>query len=95
MILKKTQCYGVLKTQWDSLKSVKTSKTTFNNDQPRSGKEKDLWLETLRKKENCLKGKLQYTGLLRRRHACTLLFRNCQLTAKQQAPTHVANHLPI
>ena len=24
-----------------------TSKTTFNNDQPRSGKEKDLWLETL------------------------------------------------
>ena len=26
---------------------VKTSKTTFNNDQPRSGKVKDLWLETL------------------------------------------------
>ena len=25
----------------------KTSKTTFNNDQQRSGKEKDLWLETL------------------------------------------------
>ena len=25
----------------------KTSKTTFNNDQLRSGKEKDLWLETL------------------------------------------------
>ena len=25
----------------------KTSKTTFNNDQPRSGKEKDLWLETI------------------------------------------------
>ena len=25
----------------------KTSKTTFNNDQPRSEKEKDLWLETL------------------------------------------------
>ena len=25
----------------------KTSKTTFKNDQPRSGKEKDLWLETL------------------------------------------------
>ena len=24
-----------------------TSKTTFNNDQPHSGKEKDLWLETL------------------------------------------------
>ena len=24
-----------------------TSKTTFNNDQPRSDKEKDLWLETL------------------------------------------------
>ena len=35
----------------------KTSKTTFNNDQPRSGKEKDLWLETLIKKVNCLKGK--------------------------------------
>ena len=35
----------------------KTSKTTFNNDQPRSGKEKDLWLETLWKKVNCLKGK--------------------------------------
>ena len=29
----------------------------FNNDQPRSGKEKDLWLETLIKKVNCLKGK--------------------------------------
>ena len=28
-------------------KKIKTSKTTFNNDQPRSGKEKDLWLETL------------------------------------------------
>ena len=26
---------------------IKTSKTKFNNDQPRSGKEKDLWLETL------------------------------------------------
>ena len=26
---------------------IETSKTTFNNDQPRSGKEKDLWLETL------------------------------------------------
>ena len=25
---------------------METSKTTFNNDQPRSGKEKDLWLET-------------------------------------------------
>ena len=24
-----------------------TSKTTFNNDQPRNVKEKDLWLETL------------------------------------------------
>ena len=47
MILKKTQCYGVLKTQWDSLKLFKTSKTTFNNDQPRSGEKKDLWLETL------------------------------------------------
>ena len=55
-----------------------TSKTTFNNDQPRSGKEKDLWLETLWKKVNCLKGKSQYTGLLRKRHACTLLFRHCQ-----------------
>ena len=33
----------------------KTSKTTFNNDQPRSGKEKDLWLETLWKKVNNLK----------------------------------------
>ena len=35
----------------------KTSKTTFNNDQLRSGKEKDLWLETLWKKVSCLKGK--------------------------------------
>ena len=26
---------------------IVTSKTTFNNDQPRSGNEKDLWLETL------------------------------------------------
>ena len=26
-------------------KLSETSKTTFNNDQPRSGKEKDLWLE--------------------------------------------------
>ena len=31
-----------------SQKGNRTSKTTFNNDQPRSGKEKDLvWLETL------------------------------------------------
>ena len=29
---------------------LQTSKTTFNNDQPRSVKEKDLWLETLVKK---------------------------------------------
>ena len=28
-------------------KLSETSKTTFNNDQPRSGKEKDLWLETI------------------------------------------------
>ena len=27
-----------------------TSKTTFNNDQPRSVKEMDLWLETLERK---------------------------------------------
>ena len=33
------------------------------------------------------------TGLLRRRHACTLLFRNCQSTAQEQAPTHMANLL--
>ena len=32
---------------WLEAMGVKTSKTTFNNDQPRSGKEKDLWLETL------------------------------------------------
>ena len=44
-----------------------TSKTTFNNDQPRSGKQKDLWLETLWKKVNWLKWKSQYTGLLHRR----------------------------
>ena len=31
---------------FQSLFLLKTSKTTFNNDQPRSGKEKDLWLET-------------------------------------------------
>ena len=55
-----------------------TSKTTFNNDQPRSGKEKGLWLETLWKKVNCLKGKSQYTGLLRKRHACTQRFRHFQ-----------------
>ena len=30
---------------------IKTSKTTFNNDQQRSGKEKDLWLETLKESE--------------------------------------------
>ena len=33
----------------DKLKQIRlkqTSKTTFNNDQPRSGKVKDLWLET-------------------------------------------------
>ena len=38
---------------------TKTSKTTFNNDQPCSGKEKDLWLETLWKKVNCFKRKNQ------------------------------------
>ena len=33
---------------WNALVNQKqTSKTTFNNDQPRSGKEKDLSLETL------------------------------------------------
>ena len=42
---------------WFFLGVITTSKTTFNNDQPRSGKEKDLWLETLWKKVNCLKGK--------------------------------------
>ena len=72
---------------------AKTTITTFNNDQPRCGKEKDLKLETLWKKVHCLKGKLQYTGPLRRHHACTLLFRNCQSTAQQQAPTHMANLL--
>ena len=35
----------------------------------------------------------EYTGLLCRRHACTLLYRNCQSTAQQQAPTHMANLL--
>ena len=28
---------------WTTTLVTKTSKTTFNNDQPRSGKEKDLW----------------------------------------------------
>ena len=34
-------------TQRKAPLGAETSKTTFNNDQPRSGKEKDLWLETL------------------------------------------------
>ena len=50
--------------------NVKTSKTTFNNDQPRSGKEKDLWLETLWKKVNCLK-ELPINQLCHSKHQLT------------------------
>ena len=41
--LEETKLYGFLNARNEN----KTSKTTFNNDQARSGKEKDLWLETL------------------------------------------------
>ena len=46
MLISKDKCSKLKRTVSFYAFYAKTSKTTFNNDQPRSGKEKDLWLET-------------------------------------------------